>query len=468
MALAIQIAVAVALLGIVGAIAGGLLGKIFPDDPEGARFLRRLFLGAVFFRTAIAVGTLFFLPYGYLAPDEAGYVTSVKATPSESIPARSFPQVAIEPNPPESAPGAPSSLTRAVVAVVDSVNGRGWDYFNARLGGNRLLPRLWNCVVGSLTCIVCYALARRLGAGWSARLSAVLAAFFPSLLLWSSLNLKDADVGLLAVAGLLLGIQPQAPRLKYVAEIAAASLIGGVLLSLRVYAAAALATSLAVALVTCSGLGRWVGARAHPWLLVGAPIAGLIAMVLFRFPSVGESIFRSAGLEQLAHLRRGFAVGAASAITPNPGIGTLVGALKFLPRGLVDFLLRPYPWEPGSTVAALTRPETVIYYVLLVPAGLGILLALRRTASLALPLVTFLVVEAVGYGLVISNLGTIYRERAPALLVMFIFVGVAFEELRRLTQGEPGPSRSEVSHLSSTPVSRCAAPPLGSTHDTLR
>jgi hypothetical protein len=423
MTLAIQIAVALLLIAVVAAIALGLLARVFPDDREGARFLRWLFLGALTVRAAIAIGSFVFLPYGYLAPDEAGYV----GAPPPVV-------VVVPVNPTEPAAKPPAWLPPSVLKAFATVNGRGWVYFNNLLGHNRVLPRLWNCVVGSLTAILCYALARRLGAGRAARLSAILAAFFPSLLLWSSLNLKDADVGLLVVGGLLLAIQPQALRLRYVAGIAAIGLIGVVLLSLREYAAAALATSVLVALVTCSGFGRWVGARAHPWLMVGVPIAALVAVVLIRFPSVGESIYRRAGLEQLAHLRRGFAVGAGSATVANPGIATLAGALRFLPTGLVDFLLRPFPWEPGSPIAILTRPETVVYYILLVPAAFGILLALRRTAGLALPLVTFLVIEAVGYGLVISNLGTIYRERAPVLLILFVFVAVGVEAVRRLTE----------------------------------
>jgi hypothetical protein len=418
----IQVAVAILLLAVIAAIAVGALARFFPEDPDGARFLRWLFLASVFVRTAIAVGSFLFLPYGFLAPDEAGYVGAA-------------PPVAVAPapeNPPGPAARPPAWLPKGVLKAATALSGRGWPYFNNQLGRTRLLPRLWNCVIGSLTPILCYALARRLGAGRAARLSAILAAFFPSLLLWSSLNLKDADVGLLVAAGLLLAIQPQALRIRYLAGILGIGVILVVLLSLREYAAAALAASVGVALVTCSGLARWVGARPYRRIALGVLIAGLVAVVLIRYPGMGETMYRQAGLEQLAHLRRGFAVGAGSATNPNPGIGTLAGALKFLPTGVVDFLLRPFPWERGSALATLTRPETVLYYIFLVPAALGILLAIWRTFGLALPLVTFLVIEVVGYALVISNFGTIYRERAPILLVLFVFAGVAMGELFRL------------------------------------
>lgn len=442
MTLVFQVGLVIVLVAVCGGIAVGLLARVFPDDPDGARFLRWLFLASVLLRGAVAVGSFLLLPYGYLAPDEAGYVGAprgVALTPAPPLPPPPVVPTEEAGNPASVGPKLESSLPPGFLKRFDAVNGRGWPYFNAALGANRVLPRLWNCVVGSLIPIFCYALAWRLGAGRAARLSAVIAALFPSLMLWSSLNLKDADVGFLIVVGLVLATQaPGAGWLKRLAGLALNLLIVGVLLTLREYAAAALATAVLVALITCSGLTRRVMARVpHPWLTVGAPIAALLVLILaagVSDPKFGTALFRFFGLGQLAKLRHGFAVGAASATNPDPGIGTLAGALKFLPTGLVDFLLRPFPWEPGSAVAVLTRPETVVYYILIVPAVLGILLALRRNAAVALPLVIFLGIEAVGYALVISNLGTVYRERAPLLLILFVFVGVAIEELRRLTE----------------------------------
>jgi hypothetical protein len=40
-----------------------------------------------------------------------------------------------------------------------------------------------------------------------------------------------------------------------------------------------------------------------------------------------------------------------------------------------------------------------------------------------------------GYALVVSNLGTIYRERNELLVVMFVFVGVAVDGLMKLISG---------------------------------
>ncbi len=402
----LQVATAIALLVAGTAVAWAVIGLLTAADRESGRFLQKLFVAAVLLRAAVALGTYLLLPYGALAPDQAGYLSAAKVV-----------------------------LATGSVDLGAVVNGRGWIYFNALLfhvfGFNPLLPRFWNCLVGGLTPVLCFVLARRLGAGHAARWSAVLAGFFPSLVVWSSLNLKDAAVYFLVVAGLLLTIQLREEpwRARRIAGIGITLLL---LFSLRQFAAQLVAVAAVVALVVSSGPARRLGSGAHPWHTVGASIAVLVVLVLalgVLFPPLGARVYALTGLGQLAHLRHEFGLGARSVTNIDPGIGTLAGALRFLPFGVIDFMLRPFPWEPGSDLAVLTRPETIAYYILLAPAVLGVIASLRRTPALALPLVTYLAIGMVGYGLVISNLGTLYRERAPLVLVLFVFIGVAVDVL---------------------------------------
>jgi len=415
----LQVATAIALLVAGTAVVWAVVGLVIGADRETRRFLQRLFLAAVLVRAALALGTYLVLPYGALAPDEAGYLIVAKAL-----------------------------LASGRENIAAAEGGRGWIYFNALLihsfGVNPLLPRFWNCIVGALSPLLCFALARRLGAGRAARWTAILAAFFPSIVVWSTLNLKDADVYFLVLAGLLLGLQlrEEGPKLLRIAGI---GLILVLLFSLRQFAAEVLAVALLVAWAASSRPARWLGSRRHPWRMVGAPIAALIVILLavgVAFPPIGAHVYTITGLGQLAHTRHELGVGAKSVTNLDPGIGTLAGALRFLPLGLVDFMLRPFPWEPGSSLSGLTRPETVAYYILLLPAGWGALQGLRRSPAVALPLITYLVIGALGYGLVISNLGTLFRERAPFLLVLLVFVGVALGLPRRNQLDQPRHQKS--------------------------
>src|SRR5712691_1075918 len=67
----------------------------------------------------------------------------------------------------------------------------GFLYF--LFGPNSLIPKLVNCLVGALIVPTVFDLALRMGAtAWGALRAATFATWFPSLVLWSSLNIRDA------------------------------------------------------------------------------------------------------------------------------------------------------------------------------------------------------------------------------------------------------------------------------------
>ena len=398
----------VGLFGLVVGCAAGwyVISCVFDHDPRDAAFLQLVFVASLLVRVAVAVGTFAFLPYGYAAPDEVGYVASARGL-----------------------------LASGHLSLAQVVNGEGWQYFNLLLfhlfGVDPLLPRLCNCLVGAFTPIVCFGLARSLGAGSGARWSALLAGGLPSLVLWSSLNLKDAAVWLLVLVGLLIAIRLQDSFRWWYLPVLLITLV--LLEPFRRYADQALAIAVGVSLVvSLSGLGLFASRDrfARGLGLVFVVMAGALVVVAYHFPNLGESLYRSAGLVQLATLRHDFAVGAQSAINPDPGLGTLRGALAFLPGGLRDFMLRPFPWEQGSRLLEVTRGEVFVYYASLACSALGIAYGLKVSAARALPPIVFLVITVIGYSLVIANVGTIYREREQLVVVMLAFVGLGADALR--------------------------------------
>jgi hypothetical protein len=75
---------------------------------------------------------------------------------------------------------------------------------------------------------------------------------------------------------------------------------------------------------------------------------------------------------------------------------------------------------------------------------IGIVLAVRKAGARTISSLVFLGVSGLGYALVISNLGTSYRQRDQLLLVMLAFAGVAFDAILRWLrpQHAPGPTGS--------------------------
>ncbi len=396
-----------ALLSVAAVVIGAIVPALVTRDTCERRFLRVLFAAALLLRCGLAVATYLKLPYGYFAPDEAGYVH-------------------------EASNYLGSGLTAPIV------HGQGWIYLNILVfhvfGTEPMLPRLWNCLVGAATPLLGYALARDFGAIRGARWSAILIAFYPSTVLWSSLNLHDVDAYFVILLTLLLTIRlQQAPRWWKVVALALTLLA---LYLLRIFSDAAL-----FAAVACGVLAPRLRIPRRYFVRISLVTAAAIvctAVGAVVFPRPGQYLYTRLGVSQIAHYRRSLASGARSAVDVNPGLQTLVGAIAFLPFALVDFLLRPFPWERGSSLSILTRPETILYYALLPLVAVGIFLGVRKAALRTVPSLVFLVITALGYAMVLSNLGTIYRERGELIIVMFTFVGLAVDAIATLRWPQRG------------------------------
>ena len=365
-------------------------------EKREVRFLLAVVIAGLLLRVVVAVGSYRLLRYGYFAPDEADYLRAGTKLASHPL----------------------------HMGLSDVIATQGWPDFNALLiqlvGVNGLAPRLWNCVVGALIPVLGYMLARRLGARSGANWTAILLAVFPSLVLWSSLNLKDADVWCLILAGLLLTLQlHESPGWKSALSFA---IVLTALVSIRQYPFFALLAGLAV-----GSLARRISRSRGLRLVIGGSALAVVAGAVI-LPDIAQRLYL--GLGNLVAVRRNLAEGAHSAVDADPGLQTLGGAVAFLPLGLLDFALRPFPWELTGPQRMLI-PEVLVYYAICLLTVLGLVHSLRVQAFRAIPLVTFLVFVLIGYAIVLSNLGLIYRERAQILVVMFAFVGVAIDVLGR-------------------------------------
>ena len=67
-----QIGSGIALLAAGTALAWVVVNRLIHTDRENGQFVQWLFLSAVLLRAVVAIGNFVYLPYGALAPDEAG------------------------------------------------------------------------------------------------------------------------------------------------------------------------------------------------------------------------------------------------------------------------------------------------------------------------------------------------------------------------------------------------------------
>lgn len=256
-----------------------------------------------------------------------------------------------------------------------------------------------------------------------ARLAAGLTVFFPSLILWSVLNIREAPTILTLVGAVYF-----CARLQYrptLGALAGALATLGLLTFFREY--------LTLLLGGAAVAGILMGRSRTPGR---AFVAGTVLLVTLAYAAqvfgLGRTLAGEPTLEQVQQVREGFLYGANSAYGQTANVGTAAGAIAFLPVGLAFFMLAPFPWQIGSTLQAITLPETLLWYTIL-PLGLwGALLGLRNDPRAFTVPLTALVLITFAYALVEANVGTAYRHRAQVLPVVFLFCALGIRDVQAI------------------------------------
>src|SRR5260370_26071384 len=136
-----------------------------------------------------------------------------------------------------------------------------------------------------------------------------------------------------------------------------------------------------------------------------------------------------AGLESLAcatvsRFRHGMETTAQSGFSVDADVSTPVRALMFLPIGLSELLLGPFPWQFGSVRALMAAPETVYWWLLFPSAVRGMWWMFRKRFGSTSPMLLFAVTLSCAYSLVHGNVGSGFRQRAQIFIILFVFAAL--------------------------------------------
>jgi hypothetical protein len=317
---------------------------------------------------------------------------------------------------------------------------RGYYYIVAALyfflGRNMMWPGLLNSLLGALLVPLVYDLAVRVGGSPAMGLRAArYTAYFPSLVLWSSLNIRDAWVVLLiALICREAVVLNERFELRTLAGLTAA--VFG-LTQFRGYLLYAVSLPVVLALML-KGRGNVVR---------NAAIGALVAIVAVYAEAVTAP--RIPDLERLAELRRWSAKEgiAASGFARDVDVSTPAGALAFLPVGLVYFLFAPFPWTIANLRQAFTLPEMLFFYSLVPSMVRGLVHLTRQRLTNALPMLLLTAVVSFAYAIGQGNVGTIYRHRAQVLPFYLILASVGVEVHRKRKRNQAGPPTTESQTL---------------------
>lgn len=298
-------------------------------------------------------------------------------------------------------------------------------------GVERFLPVLLNCALGALTALPVFGIAKDLGGREAGRPAALLVTFFPSVLLWSTLLIRDTLVILM-----LLLIIRTVMKLRREFSLPRALLLLLFLMglgTLRQYLFVLVAASAVASFL----VGR--AGRAGRSFLVGITvIVGLL--VVMRFAGFGLWSLERASLYQL-NLHRQFNTveGAAGTIAPDVDISEPANAITYLPVGMFYFLGSPFPWQVLNARQIMALPDVLTWYLLLPPIVLGLVTLVRRRFRDSLMLLTTITLITVLYSLVEGNVGIIFRHRAQIIVPMMVCagVGIAVRSARRAERTIP-------------------------------
>jgi hypothetical protein len=254
-----------------------------------------------------------------------------------------------------------------------------------------------------------------------ARAAGLLAAFFPSLIIWSCQGLKDGPIIFLLTLS-MLSILKLGDRFSF-RYLLALALALCCLLTLRFYVFYIVALAGAAAFI----LGRHrLTAESFARQLI------VITVVSLALGYFGVSRYASQQLEaygsgeQLQRMRLDAAQSAESGFGTDIDVSTTTGAITAIPTGLTYLMLAPFPWQFGSLRQMLTLPEMLIWWCAIPLLAFGAWFTIKHRLREIAPIVIFTSLLTLTYSIMQGNVGTIYRQRAQLLVFYFIFVAVGF------------------------------------------
>jgi hypothetical protein len=281
-----------------------------------------------------------------------------------------------------------------------------------------MAPKLMNCFVGAIAVAPFYALGRELGGERAGRLVALAAAFWPSLLLWSVVNLKDIMVVVLIATIMCLAVRfARKPGLIALVGLLAAF---AAMENMRLYVFYAFGWLVPISFFLMN--------RA-PWKRRLATGLGLWAAILIVMLSMNQGT-QWLGLRYLTDKRlealdssRVQGTNTESGIELPGRISRYEGGwavqLRNIPIVLPYVLWSPFPWGGTRLRDLAVLPETLAWYAVQALTIVTLIVYGRsRWRDFFLP-----IVYAGGLVLVFSviegNVGTIYRHRSMLLPATF-------------------------------------------------
>ena len=290
------------------------------------------------------------------------------------------------------------------------------------IGQNMLATQYVNSVLGAATAPLAYMISLELFPNKRvARVTALLTAFFPSMVLWTSQGMKDGPIIFLLTMSMLATLKLGTRfSMKYLAALALALCS---LITLRFY----VFYILVLAITTAFIMGRrQLTAQSFARQFIIMAVIGVVLAYFGVSRYAGQQFGSYANFRQLQLMHLDASQSAQSGFGQDIDVSTPEGALSAIPLGMTYLILAPFPWQLASLRQMITLPEMVVWWASLPLLVLGLWFAMKHRLREVAPILIFTTLLTLTYSILMGNVGTAYRQRAQLLVFYFIFVGIGF------------------------------------------
>lgn len=295
-------------------------------------------------------------------------------------------------------------------------------------GRNPLAASFFCGILGAATAPLVYLCAGKIFDNRRvAKISCLFIAFFPAMIIWSSFLLKDGIMVFFLVLTILSVLMLQEKFSLFYFSALMLSLV--VIVGLRFY----IFPILAVAAIGGFIVGTENSVKAQISRVAVIIVAGFL-LTYFGISTIVQTNTTAFGsLERIQASRDDLAQTGDSGYGRELDVSTTEGALLALPVGLAYLMLAPFPWQITSIRAALTLPDTIIWWISIPFLITGMIYAVRYRFRKNIAIIIFSVTLTLFYSIFQGNVGTAYRQRTQVQVFYFMFVAaglVAFIEKR--------------------------------------
>jgi hypothetical protein len=283
---------------------------------------------------------------------------------------------------------------------------------------------LWNALMGCLSALLLYRIAVRLFIPTVAQRTLLLALFFPSMILWSSIAVKETAMLflLMVMMSCVIGLRRKFSLIHVIGTALALSAI----LTIRFYVFYMAIFAIVLSLF-------FSGRRKGRAIFAQVAVIGAIAVTVMFLGLRNEAVenFSIMNFDRLSTVRSGLASTADSGWHGDADVSSPARAIAFMPFGLAFLLFSPFPWQLTSLRPLLTAPEMLLWWGMTFAWLRGLRYAIRARKSDLAPIICFAIILALAYSPMHGNVGVAFRQRAQIAIFLFLFAAVG-SQLKRL------------------------------------